>query len=64
MKKKIIVAVVVVVVILAAIAITGKYRHTKSFIISMRFLPGILQRCIACLRDIGDLHPLCPLICT
>ena len=39
--------------------ITGKYRHTKSFIISMSFLPGILQRCIACLRDIGDLLPLC-----
>ena len=42
--------------------ITGKYRHTKSFIISMRFLPGILQRRIACLRDIGDLHTLCPQI--
>ena len=28
----------------------------------MRFLPGILQRRIAGLRDIGDLHPLCPQI--
>ena len=40
--------------------IAGKYRHTKSFIISMGFLPGILQRRITCLRDIGDLHPLRP----
>ena len=42
--------------------ITGKYRHTKSFIISMGLLPGILQRRIACLRDIGNFHPLCPQI--
>ena len=28
----------------------------------MGLLPGILQRRIACLRDIGNFHPLCPQI--